>query len=279
MNISHKSTLKDTLSEFDVGLKKSLGQNFLVEPAIPIKIADSVTDADGVIEIGPGAGVLTKELCERFEKVVAIELDKRLEPILNKTLSGYNNYEIIFEDVLKVDLKKVIENMGVKRVAVAANLPYYITSPVIMALLEQNLPLTSITVMVQKEAAERLTAKIPSRNVGAISYTVNYYSMPEYLFNVSRGCFMPPPNVDSAVIRFNLLKEAPVKVNSEKNFFKLIKGAFIHRRKTLVNSVSSETGIEKEKIVSALTALNLSPTVRAEALTLEDFANLSNILF
>ena len=279
MNISHKSTLKDTLSEFDVGLKKSLGQNFLVEPAIPIKIADSVTDADGVIEIGPGAGVLTKELCERFEKVVAIELDKRLEPILNKTLSGYNNYEIIFEDVLKVDLKKVIENMGVKRVAVAANLPYYITSPVIMALLEQNLPLTSITVMVQKEAAERLTAKIPSRNVGAISYTVNYYSLPEYLFNVSRGCFMPPPNVDSAVIRFNLLKDAPVVVKSEKNFFKLIKGAFIHRRKTLVNSVSSETGIGKEKIVSALEELNLSPTVRAEALTLEDFANLSNILF
>ena len=279
MNISHKSTLKDTLSEFDVGLKKSLGQNFLVEPAIPIKIADSVTEADGVIEIGPGAGVLTKELCERFEKVVAIELDKRLEPILNKTLSGYNNYEIIFEDVLKVDLKKVIENMGVKRVAVAANLPYYITSPVIMALLEQNLPLTSITVMVQKEAAERLTAKIPSRNVGAISYTVNYYSNPEYLFNVSRGCFMPPPNVDSAVIRFNLLKEVPVAVNNEKNFFKLIKGAFIHRRKTLVNSVSSETGIEKEKIVSALKELNLSPTVRAEALTLEDFANLSNILF
>jgi len=279
MNISHKSTLKDTLSEFDVGLKKSLGQNFLVEPAIPIKIADSVTEADGVIEIGPGAGVLTKELCERFEKVVAIELDKRLEPILNKTLSGYSNYEIIFEDVLKVDLKKVIENMGVKRVAVAANLPYYITSPVIMALLEQNLPLTSITVMVQKEAAERLTAKIPSRNVGAISYTVNYYSLPEYLFNVSRGCFMPPPNVDSAVIRFNLLKDAPVAVKSEKNFFKLIKGAFIHRRKTLVNSVFSETGIEKEKIVSALKELNLSPTVRAEALTLEDFANLSNILF
>ena len=251
MNISHKSTLKDTLSEFDVGLKKSLGQNFLVEPQIPIKIANSVTDADGVIEIGPGAGVLTKELCERFSKVVAIELDKRLEPILNKTLSGYDNYEIIFEDVLKVDLKKVIENMGVKRVAVAANLPYYITSPVIMALLEQNLPLTSITVMVQKEAAERLTAKIPSRNVGAISYTVNYYSNPEYLFNVSRGCFMPPPNVDSAVIRFNLLKEAPVKVKSEKIFFKLIKGAFIHRRNTLVNSVSSETGIGKDKIVAA----------------------------
>ena len=279
MNISHKSTLKDTLSEFDVGLKKSLGQNFLVEPQIPIKIADSVTDADGVIEIGPGAGVLTKELCERFSKVVAIELDKRLEPILNKTLSEYDNYEIIFEDVLKVDLKKVIENMGLKRVAVAANLPYYITSPVIMALLEQNLPLTSITVMVQKEAAERLTAKIPSRNAGSISYTVNYYSIPEYLFNVSRGCFMPPPNVDSAVIRFNLLKEAPVKVKSEKNFFKLIKGAFIHRRKTLVNSVSSETGIGKEKIVEALTNLNLSPTVRAEALSLEDFANLSNILF
>lgn len=279
MNISHKSTLKDTLSEFEVGLKKSLGQNFLVEPMIPIKIADSVTEAEGVIEIGPGAGVLTKELCERFSKVVAIELDKRLEPILNKTLSEYNNYEIIFEDVLKVDLKKIIENMGVERVAVAANLPYYITSPVIMALLEQNLPLTSITVMVQKEAAERLTAKIPSRNVGAISYTVNYYSNPEYLFNVSRGCFMPPPNVDSAVIRFNLLKEPPVKVDSEKNFFRLIKAAFIHRRKTLVNSVNSETGIAKEKILEALSSLSLSPTVRAEALSLEDFANLSNILF
>lgn len=279
MNISNKSTLKDTLQEFDVLLKKSLGQNFLVEPAIPIKIAESVTNADGVIEIGPGAGVLTKELCSRFEKVVAIELDKRLEPVLQKTLSGFNNYEIIFDDVLKVDLKKVIENMGVKRVAVAANLPYYITSPVIMALLEQNLPLTSITVMVQKEAAERLTAKIPSRNVGAISYTVNYYSEPEYLFNVSRGCFMPPPNVDSAVIRFNLLENPPVKVNNTKSFFKLIKGAFIHRRKTLVNSVSAETGISKDQITTALNSLNLSPTVRAEALSLNDFANLSNILY
>ena len=279
MNISHKSTLKSTLSEFDVGLKKSLGQNFLVEPSIPIKIAESVTDADGVIEIGPGAGVLTKELCSRFSKVVAIELDKRLEPILQKTLAEFDNYQIIFEDVLKVDLKKIIEDMGVKRVAVAANLPYYITSPVIMALLEQNLPLTSITVMVQKEAAERLTAKIPSRNVGSISYTVNYYSTPEYLFNVSRGCFMPPPNVDSAVIRFNLLKNPPVQVNDEKSFFKLIKAAFIHRRKTLVNSVNAETGIAKDKIVSALEELSLSATVRAEALSLEDFASLSNILF
>ena len=279
MNISHKSTLKETLNEFEVGLKKSLGQNFLVEPSIPIKIAESVPDAEGVIEIGPGAGVLTKELCSRFKKVVAIELDKRLEPILQKTLSGYDNYEIIFDDVLKVDLKKVIENMGVKKVAVAANLPYYITSPVIMALLEQNLPLESITVMVQKEAAERLTAKIPSRNVGSISYTVNYYSVPEYLFNVSRGCFMPPPNVDSAVIRFNLLKNPPVKVNNEKNFFKLIKGAFIHRRKTLVNSVSAETGLGKDKITEALVNFGISPTIRAEALSLEDFANLSNILF
>jgi len=279
MNISHKSTLKDTLQEFDVLLKKSLGQNFLVEESIPIRIAESVTDADGVIEIGPGAGVLTKELCKRFKKVVAIELDKRLEPVLQKTLSEFDNYEIIFEDVLKVDLLKVIKDMGVKKVAVAANLPYYITSPVIMALLEQNLPLTSITVMVQKEAAERLTAKIPSRNVGSISYTVNYYSVPEYLFNVSRGCFMPPPNVDSAVIRFNLLENPPVKVNNSKNFFKLIKAAFIHRRKTLVNSVSAETGITKDKITTALESLNLSATIRAEALSLDDFANLSNILF
>ncbi len=279
MNISHKSTLKDTLQEFDVLLKKSLGQNFLVEESIPIRIAESVTDADGVIEIGPGAGVLTKELCKRFKKVVAIELDKRLEPVLQKTLSEFDNYEIIFEDVLKVDLLKVIKDMGVKKVAVAANLPYYITSPVIMALLEQNLPLTSITVMVQKEAAERLTAKIPSRNVGSISYTVNYYSVPEYLFNVSRGCFMPPPNVDSAVIRFNLLENPPVKVNNSKNFFKLIKAAFIHRRKTLVNSVSAETGITKDKITAALESLNLSATIRAEALSLDDFANLSNILF
>ena len=279
MNISHKSTLIETLKEFDVSLKKSLGQNFLIDENIPIKIASSQEGlADGIIEIGPGAGVLTKELALRFKKVVSIELDKRLKPVLDKTLEEHKNVEIIYEDVLKADLKKIIENMGVEKVAVAANLPYYITSPVIMALLEQRLPLESITVMVQKEAADRLTAKIPSRNVGAVTLAVAYYSEPEFLFNVKRGSFMPPPNVDSAVIKLNIRKEPPVVLNSEKAFFKLIKAAFMHRRKTLVNSVASGLGIKKEDIIKALLSLNISETIRPEQLSLEQFANLSNIL-
>ena len=279
MNISHKSTLIETLKEFDVSLKKSLGQNFLIDENIPIKIASSQEGlADGIIEIGPGAGVLTKELALRFKKVVSIELDKRLKPVLDKTLEEHKNVEIIYEDVLKADLKKIIENMGVEKVAVAANLPYYITSPVIMALLEQRLPLESITVMVQKEAADRLTAKIPSRNVGAVTLAVAYFSEPEFLFNVKRGSFMPPPNVDSAVIKLNIRKEPPVVLNSEKAFFKLIKAAFMHRRKTLVNSVASGLGIKKEDIIKALLSLNISETIRPEQLSLEQFANLSNIL-
>lgn len=279
MNISHKSTLIETLKEFDVSLKKSLGQNFLIDENIPIKIASSQEGlADGIIEIGPGAGVLTKELALRFKKVVSIELDKRLKPVLDKTLEELKNVEIIYEDVLKADLKKIIENMGVEKVAVAANLPYYITSPVIMALLEQRLPLESITVMVQKEAADRLTAKIPSRNVGAVTLAVAYYSEPEFLFNVKRGSFMPPPNVDSAVIKLNIRKEPPVVLNSEEAFFKLIKAAFMHRRKTLVNSVASGLGIKKEDIIKALLSLNISETIRPEQLSLEQFANLSNIL-
>lgn len=280
MNISNKNTLKDTLLEFGFDFKKSLGQNFLIDGNIPEKIAKSATaDAEGILEIGPGAGVLTKELAKNAKKVVAIELDKRLKPILEKTLSQEQNVEIVYEDVLKADLINIINNMGVKDVAVAANLPYYITSPVIMALLEKKLPLKSITVMVQKEAAERLTAKIPSRNVGAVTLAVNYYSTPEYLFNVSRNCFMPAPNVDSAVIKLNIKKEPPVNVKSEKDFFKLIKAAFIHRRKTFVNSVSSELKIPKDQILQALLKTNLSATVRAENLSLEDFANLTNILF
>ena len=272
----------EVLQKYDFTFQKKFGQNFLIDTHVLDKIisAAHITKEDMVLEIGPGIGTMTQYLAEAAGKVIAVEIDKNLIPILSDTLSEYQNVRIINEDVLKLDLRKLAdEENGGKAIKVVANLPYYITTPIIMGLFENHVPVESITVMVQKEAAERLTAKIPSRNVGAISYTVNYYSNPEYLFNVSRGCFMPPPNVDSAVIRFNLLKEAPVKVKSEKNFFKLIKGAFIHRRKTLVNSVSSETGIGKDKIVAALSSLNLSPTVRAEALSLEDFANLSNILF
>lgn len=280
MNISNKNQLTNTLSEFDFSFKKSLGQNFLIDGNIPIKIAESATnDGEGIIEIGPGAGVLTKELALRAKKVTAIELDKRLEPILKTSLSEFNNIDFVFEDVLKTDLNGIIKNMGLKDVAVAANLPYYITSPVIMALLEQKLPLKSITVMVQKEAAERLTAKIPSRNVGAVTFAVNYYAEPSYLFNVSRNCFMPSPNVDSAVIKLKIRENPPVFVKSEKDFFKLIKAAFIHRRKTFVNSVSAELKISKEKILDVLKELNLLPTIRAEALSMQNFADISNLLF
>lgn len=281
MNLSDINTVRALLQKNGFTFKKSLGQNFLINPTVCPAMADAACDNQtGVIEIGPGIGVLTSELSARAKRVVAIELDERLKKILPATLSDCENVEIIYGDVLKTDLKKLITEKfsDCERVAVCANLPYYITSPIVMTLLESRLPIDSITVMVQKEAAERLCAKVGTRQAGAVSVAVSYYSEPEILFEVDKNSFMPPPKVDSAVIQLYIRNNPPVKVGSEENFFRLVKACFAQRRKTLVNTVSSAAGIDKENIKKALTQLGLSETVRGERLTLEQLAELSNLI-
>lgn len=280
-NLSNKKTIEKLLGEAGFTFKKSLGQNFLTDSTVCPAMAEAAADAEtGVIEIGPGIGVLTVELAEIAKKVIAIELDERLRPILAKTLEDYPNASVIFSDVLKLDLKKLIEEQfkDCKRVTICANLPYYITSPIIMSLLENRLNVESITVMVQKEAAERLCAKIPSRDVGAVTLAAAFYAERELLFGVPRGSFTPSPNVDSAVIQFKIKQMPDTKVSDEKMLFRLIRGAFEHRRKTLVNSVSASGVVSKEKLINALTELDISVTVRAEQLTLEQFAAIADML-
>jgi len=233
----------------------------------------------GVLEIGPGVGVLTAELAKRAQKVVSVELDKRLLPVLKETLAEYGNISIILGDILKIDLMGLCgEQFAGQEFCVCANLPYYITSPVIMHLLESGLPLRTITVMVQKEAARRLCALPGSRECGAVSVGVHYRCRPEILFDVGRSSFMPPPNVDSAVIRLNMLRTPPVNVTDEGLFFRLVKAAFGKRRKTLVNSVSSSLPYEKTVLADTLRECGLSETIRAERMTMENFAQLSNLL-
>ncbi len=260
-----------------VNFAKSLGQNFLINPTVCPKMADlsGARDEAGAIEVGPGIGVLTYELSKVSKKVVSIELDKRLLPVLDETLANCDNVKIVNDDIMKIDLKKLIdEEFGGEKVAVCANLPYYITSPVIMRLLEEKLPISSITVMVQKEAAERLCAEPGTRACGAVSAAVRYYAEPQILFRVNRGSFMPAPNVDSAVIRLKILDEPGAKVSNEKYFFKLIKAAFGQRRKTLTNSLSSGLGVSKETVKNALAALGLNERARAEELKLSELAAL-----
>ena len=280
-DLSNKRTIEKLLSEAGFTFKKSLGQNFLTDPSVCPAMAEAAADADtGVIEIGPGIGVLTVELAELAKKVIAVELDERLRPILAKTLEDYPNASVIFSDVLKLDLKKLIEDefSHCKRVTICANLPYYITSPIIMSLLESRLPVESITVMVQKEAAERLTADIPGRAVGAVTLAAAFYAERELLFGVPRGSFTPSPNVDSAVIQFAVRQTPAAEVRDEKTLFRLIRGAFEHRRKTLVNSVSAAGVVSKQALTEALEKLGIPLTVRAEQLSLEQFAALADEL-
>ena len=244
-------------------------------------MAELACDSEmGVLEIGPGIGVLTKELSKCAKKVVAIELDERLKEILPETLSDCPNVEIIFGDAMKLNLKEIITEKfaDCSGVAVCANLPYYITSPIVMMLLESKLPIENITVMVQKEAAERLCAKVGSREAGAVTVAVSYYADAEILFLVDRNSFMPPPNVDSAVIKLNILKNPKVEVMDEKKFFSVVKACFAQRRKTLVNSLSNTANYSKESIKSALSQMNLPETVRSEQLTIEQLAELTNML-
>ena len=277
--LSDIGTIKEILKKHGFSFSKSLGQNFLINPAVCPKMAEmsGAKEGTGVIEIGPGIGVLTCELAKRADKVAAIELDKRLLPVLNETLEEFNNVTIINDDVLKVDLHKLIEDeFAGKKVIVCANLPYYITSPVIMKLLEDKLPIDSITVMVQKEAADRLCAEVGTRQSGAVTAAVNYYAKAKMLFKVSSGSFMPPPKVDSAVIKLDIHDKPAVKADNEELFFKVIKAAFAQRRKTLLNSLTNSMPYEKDKIANVLELAKIDPRYRAEQLGLEDFARISN---
>lgn len=281
MNLADINTIRSLLDKSGFSFKKSLGQNFLIDPDVCPAMAAAACDKDtGVIEIGPGIGVLTAELSKTAKRVVAVELDERLKKILPLTLADCENTEIIYGDIMKMDIKKLIAEKfsDCAKIAVCANLPYYITSPIVMGLLESRLPADNITVMVQKEAAERLCAEVGTRDAGAVSVAVSYYSEPEILFEVPRTCFMPSPKVDSAVIKLKIREKPPVSVNSEEHFFRLVKACFAQRRKTLVNTVSNTTGTEKEAIKKALESLALPETVRSEQLTLNNLAELSNLI-
>lgn len=280
-NLTNILTIKDILSRHGFTFSKALGQNFLVNPSVCPRMAEycGAREGVGVIEVGPGVGVLTHELCKLADKVVSIELDKRLMPVLEETMAEHKNFKVINDDILKIDLHKLIKDeFKDMRVVVCANLPYYITSPVIMKLLEEKLPIDAITVMVQKEAAQRICADLGTRNSSAVTVAVNYYSTPQLLFHVSAGSFMPAPKVDSAVIKLDVSSEPRVKTLDEKMFFKVVKAAFAQRRKTLTNSLSSGLSISKDVVAQVLAKSELPATTRAEQLTLEDFAKIADAI-
>ena len=280
-NLSDINVIKSVMGKHGVTFNKGLGQNFLVDPEVCPAMAEAagLNENTCAIEIGPGVGVLTAELAKRAGKVLSFEVDNRLLPVLAETLSDFNNVEIINEDVMKADLPKIIEEKckGME-ICVVANLPYYITSPIIMLLLESKLPIKNITVMVQKEAADRLCAEVGSRDGGAVTVAVSYYSESEKLFFVPRDSFLPPPKVNSEVIQLTVRKEPPVKVENEEFFFKLVKAAFSQRRKTAENSISAGLGINKSIVAEVLENAGLERTVRAEKLTMEDFEALAKLL-
>ncbi|BCK01844.1 16S rRNA (adenine(1518)-N(6)/adenine(1519)-N(6))-dimethyltransferase RsmA [Anaerocolumna chitinilytica] len=274
----------EILNKYHFIFQKKYGQNFLIDTHVLEKIikAAEVTKEDLVVEIGPGIGTLTQYLCEAAREVVAVEIDKNLIPILGDTLSAYENVTILNEDILKVDLNKLVqERNGGRPIKIVANLPYYITTPIIMGLFEAHVPVANITVMVQKEVADRMQAGPGSKDYGALSLAVQYYAKPYIAANVPPNCFMPRPNVGSAVIRLTLHEENPVSIKDESLLFKLIRASFNQRRKTLANGLNNnaEIKLSKELITEAITDLNFSPSIRGEALTLTDFAALSNIIY
>jgi 16S rRNA (adenine1518-N6/adenine1519-N6)-dimethyltransferase len=277
-----KNTI-EILNKYKFVFQKKFGQNFLIDTHVLDKIiqAAEITKEDFVLEIGPGIGTLTQYLCENAREVAAVEIDRMLIPILEDTLSEYNNVTVINEDILRLDLNALVkERNGGRPIKVVANLPYYITTPIIMDLFERHIPLLNVTVMVQKEVADRMQASPGSKDYGALSLAVQYYAKPYIAANVPQNCFMPRPNVGSAVIRLTLHDKAPVQVKDESLLFRMIRASFNQRRKTLVNGLnnSAELSFNKEEIQNALTTLGISENIRGEALTLEQFAILSNIL-
>lgn len=271
--------IKYLCSRYGFTFAKSMGQNFITDPSVPYTMAKEATEAaEGVIEIGPGFGTLTAPLALGAKKVVSIELDRRLEKVLEETLAGFSNVSFIWEDCLKVNLKELLDTeFSEMNVSVAANLPYYITTPIIMNLLESRLPFKKIVVMIQKEVAERLCAKPGGKEYGAISVATQYFSHPEIIKHVPAGSFIPAPKVDSAVVSMEVLETPSVTPKEEKKFFALIKAAFSQRRKTLVNALSGSGMFgSKEEIQKAVESVGLSPTVRGEALSIEQFCELSD---
>ena len=277
MNILEET--KFIMKKYNITANKSLGQNFLIDDDIVENIVKSakIEKEDLVIEIGPGLGTLTNELLKYARKVICVELDKKMIQILEDRFRLFDNIEIINDDILKIDLNKIIEESKMKHTKIVANLPYYITTPIIMKLLEEKANFESITVMVQKEVAERLCAKTGTREAGAITYGVEYYSKAEKLFLVPRNSFIPAPNVDSEVINLRIKKEKVENVKDEEKLFKIIKYAFMQRRKTLINAFQN-AGIDKEKTKEVLNKLEINEKVRGEALTLKDFINISNLI-
>ena len=281
MYLSNPTNTLAVINKHEFAFQKKFGQNFLIDEGIVNKIVREagVTKDDFVLEIGPGIGTMTQLLCEQAGGVAAVEIDTNLIPILKETLAEYDNVTIINEDILKVDIKKLAEEKnGGKPIKVVANLPYYITTPIIMGLFESNVPIDSITVMVQKEVADRMQVGPGTKDYGALSLAVQYYSKPQVVINVPPECFIPRPNVGSAVIRLTRYKEPTVKVKDEKLMFKLIRASFNQRRKTLANGLnnSPEINFSKEEITAAIESLHKGPSIRGEALTLSEFAALSD---
>lgn len=283
MALTDLSVIRDLCARYDFSLSKGFGQNFIINPGVCPRIAEAsgIGPGWGALEIGPGIGVLTEQLAERADKVVSVEVDTRLQPLLAETMAGHPNFKLVLGDVLKVDLAALLkaEFPGMP-VAVCANLPYYITSPILMRLLEERLPIRSITVMVQKEAAQRLCAAPGTRQAGAISYAVAYYAAPELLFTVQPGSFYPAPKVTSAVIRLTLHDTPPVQPanGDERGLFRLIRAAFSQRRKTAANAVAAGLGLPKPQVTAALQAAGLDARLRPEQLTLADYCALQAAL-
>lgn len=276
-NLWDINVIKEILEKNNFNFSKSLGQNFLINKNICPQMAESaiIDENTCAIEVGPGIGILTKELALRSKKVATVEIDKRLLPVLDETLEEFDNIEIINDDILKIDVNRLIEEkFNGEDVIVCANLPYYITSPVIMHFLENHAKVRNITVMVQKEAADRLCAEVGSRESGAVTVAVNYYAQAKKLFNVSKGSFHPQPKVDSAVIQLQIREKPPVEIKDEKLFFRMVKAAFSQRRKTAANSISSGLGIEKSEVIKAIEKAGFDANVRAEKLKMEELAKL-----
>lgn len=280
-NLTNINVVKELLEKYGFTFSKGLGQNFLINPSVCPKIAEYglAQEGYGILEIGTGFGTLTAELAKRAEKVTAVEIDSRLLPVLEETLCDFDNVHIINDDIMKLDLNELVKTeFPEMKIAVCANLPYYITSPVIMLLLESEIPVEAITVMVQKEAAQRLCARVGTRQAGAVTAAVQFYGTAEKLFDVSKGSFMPAPKVDSAVIQIRPDRHYQSMIKDKELFFKVIRGAFSQRRKTMANSLSSMLGISKEQIYDCIDKTGIERSIRAEQLSMEELIAFSNQL-
>ena len=279
MDLTSPRTIRSIQEKFGFTFKKGLGQNFLTSQNVLEEIVDSAEIDSGVIEVGPGFGVLTSELAKNIDKVVTIEIDERLIDVLEYTLADYDNVKIVNADILKLDLHKLIqEEFGNEKVSIAANLPYYITTPIITKLLEEKLPLKNIVVMVQKEVALRMAAKPSSKDYGAITVLCQYYTEPSVVTNVPASLFVPPPKVDSAVLKLKIRENPAVHVTDEKMFFRVVKAAFSQRRKTLLNCLCSNFSFPKEEMSALLEGIGITPSRRGETLSLQEFADISDAI-